>query len=447
MKLCKVCQEKADSGVGDEYFERALLDSLLFPTVDAKEAATVYLNVTPDAFSNRAMAAIYEAARAVFDETQNTRAIDEDAVVEQLRKTDKLCEANGAPYVSFFFDAGVSGVNSLHWAKAVIDQQRRRELGVVGGEARSCAQDPDTHVESAATAFADRLTELAHAGMHGNTKPVSDIAREEFALIGSRLQARKITKSDFYDIDRTIGGLYEGSVIVIAGRTSTGKTALALAISRNVAKTGGHVLVITAETPGRELLHRFVTMETGLPRTRLLGGEHALGGDCGRVVDTLAGEWLRRVELLDSPKPTVADVRSAVHEATGKHGHDLALVVIDYLQLIRPLKRDQNREREVAEISREMKGIALGFSVPVLCLAQLSRQADHADEPQLSHLRESGAIEQDADVVMMLQRGDDADTTVTVHVRKNRQTGKTGSRELRWDEGRSLFTNLSRGAE
>lgn len=207
------------------------------------------------------------------------------------------------------------------------------------------------------------------------------------------------------DIDRATGGLHNGEVTVLAARPSVGKTALGVQIAMHVAQKGGRVAIFSREMTGTQLGKRMVAHEGLVDGQRIRTGK-LRDGDWDKIIEASA-EISRWNMWIDDKSATVAEVRAVCMELKQKHGLDL--VLIDYLQLLTPSDRSNSREREVAEMSRGIKVLALELDVPIILLSQLNRSVANK-RPTLDTLRESGAIEQDADNVMFLHKPDWSDT-------------------------------------
>jgi replicative DNA helicase len=207
------------------------------------------------------------------------------------------------------------------------------------------------------------------------------------------------------DIDRATGGLHNGEVTVLAARPSVGKTALGVQIAMHIARRGGKLAIFSREMTGTQLGKRMVAHEGLVDGQRIRTG-NIKDDDWDKIMEASA-EISRWHMWVDDRSATVAEIRATCRELKQKHGLDV--IVIDYLQLIAPGKRSDNREREVAEMSRGIKVLALELDIPIILLSQLNRSVANK-RPTLATLRESGAIEQDADNVMFLHKPDFADT-------------------------------------
>ena len=233
----------------------------------------------------------------------------------------------------------------------------------------------------------------------------------------------------YLSLDQVVGGVAKGAMLILGARPSVGKTALGLNIASEVAKRGEHVLFFSLEMSRAELAQRLISSEAEVGLTNIRSGQAGPDelAECSSAAGTLA-----ELPLIidDDAGMTIPGIRARIRREVTARG--LALVVVDYLQLINPGagRRAENRQNEVADMSRQLKVMAKEFNVPIICLSQLSRPPKDVKErkPQLEDLRDSGAIEQDADVVVFLHRSrgtDPRDPTVEVLVRKNRN-GPTG---------------------
>lgn len=250
----------------------------------------------------------------------------------------------------------------------------------------------------------------------------------------------------FYDFDKVTNGLQKSELILLAARPSMGKTALALNIALNAAKHKKSVAVFSLEMPKYQIGTRLLSSISGIPLTAITSGT----ADRGQLLDAVV--YLEELPLYidDTSSLTVSAIRSKAQKFKREHGLDL--IVIDYVQLMVGDRNNPNRVQEVSDISRNLKGLAKYFNVPVLALSQLNRGTEvRADKrPQLSDLRESGSLEQDADIVMFLYRDEyyyrdesDAPDIAELNIAKNRN-GATGTVRLHFSKATTTFKNLTR---
>ena len=258
--------------------------------------------------------------------------------------------------------------------------------------------------------------------------------------------------SGFTDLDKMTGGLHASELIILAARPSMGKTAFAMNIAENVVRVQHQpTLFVSLEMSSIELIERLLCSVARVNSHRLRNGTLAKE-DRKRLVKTASELSQIPLYVDDSPTRTVAEIAAAARRIKRKES-ELGLIVVDYLQLIEPDSSSDPRQEQVAKIARRLKGLARELKVPVLCLSQLNRQAEDSKEhrPRLHHLRESGAIEQDADVVMFVHRKeyflsgearDEVAGQAQILIEKQRN-GPTGEVDLTWVREYTRFDNRS----
>jgi replicative DNA helicase len=285
-------------------------------------------------------------------------------------------------------------------------------------------------------------------------RPVRDVLHDSLARIDARMQRQHAyggLETGLIDFDDLTGGLHDSELMILAARPSMGKTALALNIAEHVAIDGAQkpVLIVSLEMSALELGDRLLCSRARVNSHRLRNGQLS-AEDSRRLVQTAADVSRAGLFIDDSPSRNMTEIAATARRL--KRQEELALVVIDYLQLIEPDNPRDPRQEQVARISRRLKGLARELCIPVLCLAQLNRQveATRDNRPQLSHLRESGAIEQDADVVVFVHREEFYQTSeedrarvkgqADLMIRKQRN-GPTGDIKLTWLHEFTRFEN------
>lgn len=385
----------ADCLPGDSNLEAAVLGALLLEPQYLPDVRGI---ITPTAFCDARNAALFGIVCRLDD-----RGVPPDLVtVVQEAKADDIPPA----YVAGLTQAVGSGVEVLNHARRLAELEMRRRLVLFSSELSARAQnEPD-----AAEWAAQQLDEITGAALCVDmARPIGDVLAETLQDLERRQQAHQrgecvgIT-TGLPHLDRITGGWRGGQLVILGARPAMGKTAMALHFARAAASTGIPVCVFSLEMPGTQLAGRMLVGASGMDATAFRAG-NVSAEDWPRIERGAADLTRLPVYLIDAVSISMPRIR-AVCRAMQRKGR-CGMVVIDYLQLVAPTadKRD-SREREVAEMSRAAKLLAKELGAPVLLLAQLSRKVEErADKtPLLSDLRESGSIEQDADVVLLIDR-------------------------------------------
>lgn len=427
--------------------ERGLLGSML---MSRDAIATAVETLGPGAFYAPKHANVFAAMVALDGRGE---PVDVRIVVDELRRTGLLEASGGAQVagdlVSLHANAP-SAASAGRYARIVADlHTHRRVVGVASEIAElgyTAADDVDGVVDRAeALVFAlgdrRRRREVERIDA-GPTREFLDAL--EVAMAGDGVAG---VSTGWDDLDKLTLGLHPGQLVTVAGRTSMGKSAWAAALTANVARRGEPVLIVSAEMSRLELTQRVVASEARVPLQHIREGVLS-EVDQGRVHRAVAGFDGLPIYIDDDPNATLLSIRSQGRRTATKEGR-LGLIVVDYLQLLTPATRGENRQVEVAALSRGLKRLALELGVPVVAASQLNREIEHrADKrPGLADLRESGAIEQDSDVVLLLFRPevykkDDEPGVAEVIVAKQRN-GPTGTVRLAFDAARCRFDDLS----
>jgi replicative DNA helicase len=422
--------------------EKATLGALLLdPPLGSKAAAMSVL--IPESFYLPQHRIIYAA---IMDLASEDTAIDDTTVVGRLSTQGRLDAAGGAAGVAWLTEAVSGPANLTHYARQVHDMHRRRMLVDVAVKAASSASDTSKGLTDICTSVTDQLAMLLQAGASGSMSMKAAV-RMAMSELERRTKERDHTigvPTGFMDIDRLVGTLEPGANYVLGARPSMGKTALAGNI---LLQCGAPALFISAEMSTQQIAQRFLCAESGVSPDRYRSGQllDVEWPKLGRAAGVLAD---RKIWIEDRPGPSIADIRAMALQHQAQHG--IQLLVIDYLQLCRGTDRRYAREQEIAQISRGSKAIAKEANVAVLVLSQLNRGVEARDDkrPRLSDLRESGAIEQDADVVMFLYREgyyrDDADQSAAELIVSKNRNGPTGTVKLHWNAKRTQFSSAAR---
>ncbi len=383
--------------------ERAVLGALL---LEGREALPRVVEVLrPSDFYTEAHRNIYETILTLFDRGE---PIDLITLNEELRRTDQLQMVGGPAALALLVEQASIAAHLMSYASIMRDMAVLRELIQTSTQVITDAFEAKEDVQALVDEAERKIFRLAERRLEGSALPVGRILKTTFEHI-ERLYERKehVTgvATGFEKLDLETSGFQPSDFIIIAGRPSMGKTAFALNIAQHVGVTlRGAVLVLSLEMSAQQLVQRMLCSEAKVDaqavRTGYLTSSdwHRLTAAAGRLSEA-------KIFIDDSPGITVLEARAKARRMKAEHG--LNLIVIDYLQLMRG-RSQENRQQEISEISRSLKALAKELNVPVVALSQLSRaveaRAQRDFRPQLSDLRESGALEQDADLILFLYR-------------------------------------------
>jgi replicative DNA helicase len=339
---------------------------------------------------------------------EKQQAIDPVTLMEDLARNGQLESAGGIPYLSQLADGLPRVTNVEHYARIVKEKAVLRNLifsaSAIQEQALAAGDDADVILDRAESAIFQLAEDRVRAGLVG----VKDLVRENFARLERIFsEGRRITglATGYTDLDNQTAGLQASELIILAARPSMGKTALALNIAENVAlRRREPVAVFSLEMSKESLLLRMLASEARVDAHKFRTG-HMNREDWGKITAALATLGEAPLWIDDSASSTVLEMGAKARRLKRERG--LSLMIVDYLQLVVPTHtgRGTNRQEEVSSISRALKGLAKELKVPILVLSQLTRAPEREErKPQLADLRESGAIEQDADVVLFINR-------------------------------------------
>lgn len=427
--------------------EQSVLGSILIDPSCFDEVVGI---VKPIDFYRRAHQVIFSTMK---DMVEEGCPLDLVTLTERLQATNKLDDIGGVSYLTDLAESVPTTANTDHYAKIVHDKSVLRHLKQVGLQISNL--NDQVQVEDALSKAETLVNEISDHYLSGNKDTVRDI--DSLMLTATkRLEERIENKgkiqgleTGFYDLDQILTGLHKGDLIILAARPSMGKTALALNIASNVAIDNDKtVILFSLEMSNEQLIDRLICSKGHIDSQSYRSGK--LTDDdydkYARVLSTMSG---KRLFIDDKPNMTVAEVKAKCHKIKRNHGLDL--IIVDYLQQIQPDKDVHNRNEEISRISRSLKIMARELNVPVISLCQLSRAVEMRQDkrPMLSDLRDSGAIEQDADVVAFLYRDDyyneetEKKNIAEVIIGKHRN-GPVGKVELLFLKEYSKFLSLSR---
>ncbi|MBN1311850.1 MAG: replicative DNA helicase [Anaerolineae bacterium] len=377
--------------------------------------------------------------------------LDYLTVVSELEQTGKLAETGGAGYILSLVNKTPSSLNIEGYGRIVERMALRRRLIDAAQQVARVAHSDETDIDEVINRAEHAVFEVTERRLVHDLVPIKNAASEYFDHVSFMARHQEMVMgvpSGFIDLDRLLGGLQKSDLIIIAARPGMGKSSMLNSIVMNAARLNQRVALFSLEMSNEQLVQRFISGITHIPSHRLREG---------RLSDTDWAEFVKGTEdisrlpihLDDTPALSTQELRSKARRLHLEYG--LALIVVDYLQLMTTPFRSENRVQEISYISRSLKQLARELNVPVVSAAQLSRAVEQRTDkrPLLSDLRESGSIEQDSDVVMFIYRDayynpetSDGDRT-EIHIAKHRN-GPTGVVDLIFIPELTQFQNAAR---
>jgi len=426
--------------------ERAVIGALL---IDPDAIIKVANFLRGADFYRPRHALIYEA---IFSLNERHEPVDFVTLVDELERNGHLEEVGGPAYITDLIAASPTAVYVDHYARIVERTAVLRRLISAAGKVAELAYDESQDVDEVVDRAEQIIFGVSESRIHRDLVPIRAIMTDVVERIGFLTRNRDHlmgVPTGFTMLDKLLGGFQQSDLIILAGRPGMGKTSFGLSVAQNAARHyNAHVAVFSLEMSNEQLVQRLLSMETGIDSHRL------------RLGDVAEEEWTILMEAAnqlsatsifidDTPAASVTEIRTKARRLYAEHGIDL--ILIDYMQLMsgQSGSRPENRQQEISYISRSLKALARELNVPVIALSQLSRAVEsRADKrPMLSDLRESGSIEQDADVVLFIYREDyyvedtDRQNIADVLVAKHRH-GSTGTVSLFFRKELTQFRDL-----
>ncbi len=416
--------------------EQSVLGSML---IDPRCVPEVMEHLRSEDFYVTQNRNIFEALQSMF--TLN-ETIDPVTLIDKLSVRGVLEASGGRSYILKLLDITPTAVNVAQYIKIVRDKAVLRNVDEITAEIHNVIASGEGEADDVVEFAEQKIYEIRNEKKSKGIAPISEVLESTYAHLGTLAKnAGKLpgTPTGFSTVDTFLTGLNNSDLVILAANTGVGKTSFALNICANAAKMSGKaVVVFSLEMSNEQLALRLISGEALVDSKKLRTG---LLDDDEWVAIAHASETLAntKIYLADATGITVNEMKAKCRRL----GEEIGLVIIDYLQLVQSGIRADSRVNEVAAISRALKIMAKDLNVPILCLSQLSRESDkQGRRPRLSDLRESGSIEQDADVVMILFREDkESPERVKLLVEKNRH-GSTGDIDLHWDGKYTKFTSV-----
>lgn len=427
--------------------EASLLGAVL---IDTDAVIKIADRIGPQDFFDPKHARIYEALIALYEKRS---AIDVLTLANQLKGTGFLEMVGGPAYLSELTNFVPTAAHVEQYADIVAEKALRRRLIRVSDDMTSLGKDESKNLKELIEEAETRLFEVSKQHVKQSIVSIETVLAESFERLDDlHKDSNKLRgiPTSYRDLDNMLAGLQPSDLFILAARPSMGKTAFVLNLAHKIATEAKEsVLIFSLEMSKEQLVDRLLSMESGVDAWALRTGK-LTDNDFEKLGEAMGALSEAKIYIDDTPGITVSDLRTKARREA--HTQKLGLVIVDYLQLMSGGSRfggDGNRVQEISEISRGLKGVARELNVPVIALSQLSRSVEsrHPQIPQLADLRESGSIEQDADVVAFLYREDyynpesDRKNIMDVLIKKHRN-GPTGGVELYFDRDKQRISSL-----
>lgn len=425
--------------------EVSLLGAILLDKEAIIKVADV---VSPGDFYKNAHQTIFEAMIALYEKRE---PIDIITLTNELEEKKKLDLVGGSTYITSLASSVPSAAHVVNYAKIVADKAVLRRLIHASAEIADIAMSEKDEISNVLDESEQLIFKVSQKHLKENFIPIKDVLAESFDRIDELHKDKSTIRgvpTGFKDLDNILAGLQPSDLVILAARPSMGKTSLALNMAQSVATHEGiPVAVFSLEMSKEQLVDRLICNEAGIDSWKLRTG-NLDDDDFPKIGQAMAALSEAPLYIDDSSGVNVLEMRTKARRLQAEHG--LGLIVVDYIQLIQG-RNQANRVEEVSEISRSLKGLARELNVPVMALSQLSRAVENRPSriPQLADLRESGSIEQDADVVIFIYREDyyeqnsERKNIADILIRKHRN-GPTGQIELFFRAEQMKFTTVEK---
>lgn len=384
--------------------EEAVLGAMM---LDPDTVIEIIGSLSDECFYNPRNRMVFKAISAL---NNANKSIDILTVAEQLKANGDFDEVGGSSFLADLTSRLGAAAHVDYYVGVLVDKYIQRKLISISLDTLKNSYDDSQPVDELLNTTQQKLFELAERNMSRETQKISKIVaemRDDLEDLQTRPEGHTGLASGYSALDRVTYGWQKSDLVIIAARPSMGKTAFVLTMARNMAvEFGTPVAFFSLEQSPKQLIQRLAIAETGIESDKLKGGKKMTDADWMQLDERINRLEQSPLYIDDTPALSISDFRAKARKLV--QGKGVKIIIIDYLQLMtgsRELKG--NREQEVAEISRSLKAVAKELDVPVVALAQLSRAAETQGgqkKPQLTHLRESGAIEQDADIVLFIHR-------------------------------------------
>lgn len=419
---------------------------------DKNALASSFEIIKPEDFYFDANREVFSVCMELFNENM---PVDIVTASDRLTRYDKLDAVGGIAFLTSLATSISTTENVAYYARIIKEKAILRKLSNAATVIKDMADSQEYATESALEQAQQIIFDVASGNDKSDIVPVKDIIMETYTdMVENATNPEKLTGLDtgFDELNRRCGGFHGGEFILIAGRPGMGKSSFAVNIAESASiRDGQTVAIFNLEMPKDSILKRILCSQALIDSNKMLSGK--FDGDdwtrLGKNIDKIAAAPLY---IDDSPLITVSEIRAKCHRLKQTKG--LSLIVIDYLQLMQGAGRGESRQQEVSDISRSLKVMAKELNVPVIALSQLSRASETRTDkrPMLSDIRESGSIEQDADMVIFLYRDeyynkDTEDKNLAEVILAKHRAGETGMFKLGWQGRYTKFINIDYHAQ
>jgi replicative DNA helicase len=430
--------------------EQSVLGSLMLD----KDAITKIADfLTPRDFYKGTHQTIYKTMIDLFEKRE---PVDILSVATRLRETGELTDIGGEANLAELVNSVPTASNVMHYAKIVQRKRILRDIITASYDIAQLGYNEEEDIDVVLDEAESKIFRISERSLNQNFFPLRDSLEGAFERI-DKLSHQDGTlrgvPTGFLDLDNCLAGLQKSDLIVLAARPSLGKTSLALDIARSVSTEAKiPVGIFSLEMSREQVVDRLIASQADVDLWRIRTGNLSSKGDDNdflRIQNALGVLSEAPLFIDDTPSPTILQMRAMARRLQAERG--LGLLIVDYLQLIQPRTSSESMVQQVTEISRALKGLARELNVPLLAISQLSRAVESRSPqiPRLSDLRDSGSIEQDADVVLFIYRQDrDREESqnknlAEIHIAKHRN-GPVGKVQLYFDEKRVSFKDLAK---
>ena len=426
--------------------EQSVIGSMI---MDRDAIMTASEVITSEDFYQSQYGVLFDAMLELYNEG---KPVDLVTLQERLREKDVPPEISSLEFAKDLLDAVPTSANVRHYATIVQEKSMLRKLIKVNEEIANTCYLAKERTEDILEETEKKIFDLLQYRSTGDFVPIKQVVLNALDKIEKASKNKGTVTgipTGFIDLDYKTSGFQPSDLILIAARPSMGKTAFVLNVAQNMAfKEGKTVAIFSLEMSKEQLVNRLFSLESKVDSQALRTG-NLTDEDWAKLIEGAAVVGKSYLIIDDTPGISIAELRSKCRKF--KLEHNLGIIIIDYLQLMSGGKRSESRQQEISEISRSLKAVARELNVPVVALSQLSRAVEQRPDhrPMLSDLRESGAIEQDADVVMFLYRDDyynkdtDKKNIAEVIIAKQRN-GPIGTVELVWLPNYTKFANMKK---